>query len=377
MKTETVKGFKDYLCEEAEKRALIKEVVKQVFEQYGFQPAETPTIEYEEFVRGENANDEAVSDTYKFRDKGNRKLALRYELTFPLKRIARNKKLPFKRYQIGRVFRDEPITGNRTREFTQCDADIIGSTLKDDAEILSVISTILKALKIEATIFVNNRKLLNEILEAQGIKKNKEQIIREIDKLDKLSVKEVSKNLEKYCAEKVLKEFKKPIKEFEKYESFNEIKELLEYCKAYGVKVEFSPTLARGLAYYSGTVFEVKTKKIKETIFGGGSYVFNGTPGVGFGVSVERLSVVTSLKLTLEKYLIVSLNQDKKAIQLAQKLRGKGKNVSMFYGKPSKALDYANSYKIQNVIFVGENEVKKKVYKVKIMKTGREVLLKF
>src|SRR3989338_5451660 len=135
---ETIKGFKDYTGEEAKKRAEIKKILVETFEKYGFEPAETPVIEAEEFVRGENANDEAVSDIYKLEDKGKRKLALRYEFTFQLKRLAKNKKLPYKRYQIGEVFRDEPTSSNRFRQFTQGDADIIGSSIKEDVEILSL-----------------------------------------------------------------------------------------------------------------------------------------------------------------------------------------------------------------------------------------------
>lgn len=377
MNTDTIKGFDDYVGELATKRAVIQEIVRQNFERFGFNPTETPIIESEEFVRGENPNDEAVSDIFKLKDKGNRKLALRYELTFPLKRIAKNKKLPFKRYQIGPVFRDEPIKGNRGRQFISCDVDIVGSTVKDDAEILSLVNNILKSLKIEGVIFVNNRKLLNEILNTEKIdKKYFEEVIREIDKLDKLSSKEVYDNLKKYNAENLLKIFNKEEKYFERYESYNEIKELREYCNNYSVKFEFMPSLARGLSYYTGTVFEIKTKNIKETIFGGGSYNFDGIQGVGFGVSIERLELVTNLQIELEKYLIVSLNEDKKAIKLANQLREQGKNVSIFYGKPSKALDYANSYKIQKVIFVGKKEVEKKQMIVKDMKTGKQIIFK-
>src|SRR3989338_2992749 len=124
---ESIKGFKDYTGEEAKKRAEIKKILVETFEKYGFEPAETPVIEAEEFVRGENANDEAVSDIYTLEDKGKRKLALRYEFTFQLKR-----------YQLGEVFRDEPVSSNRFRQFVQSDIDIIGSTIKDDAEILAL-----------------------------------------------------------------------------------------------------------------------------------------------------------------------------------------------------------------------------------------------
>jgi len=140
MKTEKVKGFNDFVGEEALKRSEIKKILVETFERYGFEPVETPIIEYEEFVKSSSSQgDEAISDIFKLRDKGKRNLALRYEFTFQLKRIAKNKKLPYKRYQIGEVFRDEPIQGNRFRQFTQCDVDVIGSTLKDEAEVLALI----------------------------------------------------------------------------------------------------------------------------------------------------------------------------------------------------------------------------------------------
>ena len=198
MKTETVKGFQDYTGKEAEKRAVIIEVVKNIFERFGFEPTETPVIENESFVKGENEKDEAVSDIYKLQDKGKRKLALRYEFTFQLRRLMKNKRLPYKRFQIGPVFRDEPIKGNRSRQFIACEADVVGSTLKDEAEVLAAIKTILDKLKINAVFNFNNRKLLNEILEEQGVKKkDMEQVIREIDKLDKLSKNQVADNLKK------------------------------------------------------------------------------------------------------------------------------------------------------------------------------------
>ena len=184
-----IKGFKDFTGPEALKRIKIKKIIENSFKLYGFEPAETPIIEAEEFVKGNNADDEAVSSVFKLEDRGKRKLALRYEFTFQLKRIAKNQKLPYKRYQIGEVFRDEPVSKSRLRQFTQCDADIIGSNIKDEADILAVTSDILKKLGVKPIILVNNRKLLNEILESLGIKINKEQVLREIDKIGKLGEK--------------------------------------------------------------------------------------------------------------------------------------------------------------------------------------------
>ncbi|MBS3084613.1 histidine--tRNA ligase [Candidatus Pacearchaeota archaeon] len=370
---ESVKGFKDKLGKEAEKAAFIREVARQTFEKYNFIEVETPVVEYEEFVKGENQNDEAVSDIFRLQDRGKRNLALRYEFTFQLKRIAQNQKLPFKRFQIGPVFRDEPVAGNRLRQFTQCDIDVVGATIKDEAEILATVKDILDALKIDATIYVNNRKLLNEILDEAKIK-NKEEAIREIDKLDKLTEKEVFENLKKIGAEKILEIFKKPESFFKKYKSYYEIKELKNDAKLYGIEVNFSPTLARGLSYYTGNVFEIKSK-IKETICAGGTYLIDGITSSGISFSIERLMVVTNVLIDIEKILIVSINEDKKAVELSKKIRKLGKNVSVYFGKPSRALEYANSYGIKKVIFVGKEEIQKKKIKVRNMLTGKEVIL--
>ncbi len=376
MTNETIKGFRDYSGEEARKRAEIKKILVETFEKYGFEPAETPVIEAEEFVRGENPNDEAVSDIYKLEDKGKRKLALRYEFTFQLKRLMQNKKLPYKRYQIGEVFRDEPVSANRLRQFIQCDVDTIGSTIKDDAEILALTKDVLDKLGIKFKIYIGNRALLNEILEELGIKNEQNQILREIDKLDKLSESEIKLNLKKYKAENFLNILKKPEKYFEKYKNYKDISELKKYCRHYGVEIIFQPSLVRGLSYYNKNVFEVKTEQLKETICGGGSYVFNGIQSTGISFGVDRLSSLAKLDSEKEKYLVVSLSQDKETIKLAERLREKNKIVCLFYGKPSKALEYANSYKFSKVIFVGEEEIKSKKFKVKDMESGRESLLK-
>jgi len=367
-KTETVKGFRDI---GSEKRIAIRKIIEETFQLYNFQAVETPIIEYEEFVKG-NSQDEVVSDIFKLQDKGGRKLALRYEFTFQYKRLAKNKKLPYKIYQIGPVFRDEPIRANRWRQFTQCDVDIVGSTIKDEAEILKITSEIMKKLNIKPTININNRKLLNEILDEQNIK-NKEVVIREIDKLDKLPEAEVKKNLKKYKADKLLSLFKKPESFFKKYKAYSEILELEKYCKLYGVKVNFQPSLARGLSYYNGSVFEVKSS-IKETIAGGGSYSINEIPATGISFGLDRLEMLADIKTDNKKILIISINQDKKAIKLADKIRKKIP-CSIFYGKPTKALDYANSLKIPYVIFLGKEEVAKKRIKLRDMKTGKEKLI--
>ena len=369
---ETVKGFSDFTGQEAEKRAKIRRIVEDNFRLYGFEPAETPIIEQEEFVRGENEFDEAVSDIFKLQDKGCRKLALRYEFTFQLKRIARGKKIPYKRYEIGPVFRDEPVSSNRFRQFTQCDVDIIGSEVKDEAEILALTKNIFDNLGIQSIINVNSRKLLNEILEEQKIS-NKIEVIKEIDKLDKISEKEIKKNLKEYDAESILKIFKQPEKYFEKYSSYSKIKELKKICNDYNIKINFLPSLARGLSYYNGSIFEVKTPEKKETIAGGGSYIINGIQSTGISFGLERISWLALVSTDTAKALIISINQDERAVQLAQKIRKFKIPCMIMYKKITRALDYANSKNIPYVIIAGENEKPK--FKLKNMNSGKEILV--
>jgi histidyl-tRNA synthetase len=372
MKIDLIKGFKDFTGKEAQKRAEIKKILVETFEKYGFEPAETPVIENEEFVKGNNLDDEAVSDVYKLKDKGKRKLALRYEFTFQLKRLMNNKKIPYRRYQIGELFRDEPTGKMRFRQFVQADADVIGSTIKDEAELFAMAKDILEELGLEFTILINNRRLLNEILDDLKIKKNKEQILRELDKLDKQGPQKTQNALYKLGAGNLLETISQGEEYFSKFDSYKKIIGLIEYCKLYGIKILFSPTIVRGLSYYNETVFEIKSKNIKETLVAGGSYKFNNIQSTGISFGLDRLSAVSKIKIEKEKYLVISLEQDKEAIKLAQKLRRQNKNVSIYYGKPSKALEYANSYKINKVIFVGEKEVKSRKFKVKDMETGRE-----
>jgi len=366
--TEIVKGFRD--VENASKKVAVKNIIEDTFRSYNYDPVETPIIETEGFVRGNNSDDEAVSSIFKLQDRGKRKLALRYEFTFQLKRLAKNKKLPYKRYQIGEVFRDEPIGPNRWRQFTQCDVDVVGSSIEDEAEILKITSDILRKLKIDFVINFNNRKLLNEILDDCNIN-DKESVIREIDKLDKLSEKDVKRNLKNFNAEKVLAIFKKPEKYFEKFEGYKEVKELIKVCKLYGVKINFQPFLARGLSYYNGSIFEIKSKGLKQTITAGGSYLNNGIQSTGISFGLDRLELLADIGDYNNECLVVSLGQDKKAIEIAEKVR-EFVSCSVFYGKPGKALDYANSYGIGKVIFIGDEEVKKNKFKVKDMDSGKE-----
>ncbi len=357
-------------------------------------PVETPTVEYDEVLKGENnAQDEAVSDRFKLSDKGKRDLGLRFEFTVQLPRIFKefpNAKLPWRRYQFGNVFRDEPLRQERYREFAQFDADVIGDgSINADAECLAFANEVLKELKIKAEIRVNNRKLMNSILDISGISKDKQQVLREIDKLDKIPVKEVEKNLKKIVSDKSAKKlffyFKKNLSYFVKnnFRGADELRELEGLGKLYGFKIKFTPTLMRGFSYYTGNVWEIWSKGKKAALAGGGryddkvgKYINRKIPAVGisFGtlMDYEKLDITDNAT----QYLIISLNKDRESIKLAQKLRNKGKSCIIYDGRPSKALEYANSHFIQKAVFVGEKEIKSEKFKMKDMKTGKESVLK-
>jgi histidyl-tRNA synthetase len=378
MSSETVKGFSDFVGEEARKRKKIISIIENEFESFGFEPAETPVLEYEDFVVGENKNDEAVRDIFRLKDRGERELALRYEFTFQLKRIAKRQKLPYKRYQIGYNFRDEPIRKGRMRQFIQCDADIIGSNVKDEAEILAMASAVFKKLDMPVKIFVNNRKLMNEILvELRVDEKIRTDVIREIDKLDKLSPSEVAQNLAKLGCERVLDVFQKKEEYFERYKFYEEIKNLKKYCTLYGVDVEFRPYLARGFSYYNGTVFEVWSEKINVAICGGGSFLIDNVQSTGIALGLEPISLICDLTGDSVDLMIISIDQDKKVIELADKIRAEGKKVQVMTDKGlMKAMDYANSKKIKKIIVVGKKEIENKEYEVKDMNSGEAIKIK-
>ncbi|MEI6058840.1 MAG: His/Gly/Thr/Pro-type tRNA ligase C-terminal domain-containing protein, partial [archaeon] len=161
--------------------------------------------------------------------------------------------------------------------------------------------------------------------------------------------------------------------------SDKEIKELKKLAKEYDVKLEFSPTLIRGLSYYNGSIFEIKTNdkssEMKETICAGGAYLINGIQSVGISFGLERLSQLAKVDRANQDILIISIGKDKEAIKLAENLRNNGKSCIVMYGKISKALDFANSNNIEKVVFIGDEEAKQKKVKLRDMKTGKEKLV--
>lgn len=401
IEVETVKGFQDSLPPESLKRRKIKQIVEKYFSLYGFLPVETPLIEFDELMKSNNLpteeEDEAVSDRFRLKDRGGRNLGLRYEFTFQLARIMKqnpNIKLPFKRYQIGEVFRDEPLRAGRTRQFTQCDIDIIGDTgVSADAECIAVVSDILKELNIkEFEVKVNNRRLLDSIIESVEIKQKK-QVMRELDKIDKIGEDNVKANLKKYAdSNQILTLFKlleKPL-EFFKENKFDGIEELIELenkCKLYGVKITTNLFMIRGFGYYTGNVFEFFSKE-KYALVGGGRYdktigKYSGKeiPSVGISFSLEALMGLCKEeidKIMIEpavKAILISIKQDKASISLANKLRKENISCIVSFSGVGKALEYANSYQIPFALFIGEDEVKSKKFKLKDMNTGNEKAL--
>ena len=389
---DTVKGFQDFLPKEALKREKVKSIITKWFKLYGFLPLETPIIEFDNLMSSENEGDESISDRFRLKDRGNRDLGLRYEFTFQLARILKqnpNLKFPFKRYQIGEVFRDEPVSSTRFRQFTQCDADIIGdSTVNADAEILALFSDILKELKIKNEIQINNRKLLNAIIESVEMSET-EKVMREIDKIDKIGIDMVKANLRRYASTNQIVTFfkilEKDLKFFKEnaFPGFEEVEKLVKLCKQYGIKIKFNPFLARGLAYYTGNIFEFKVPGQRDTIAGGGrydktvgKYSARDIPATGASFGLERVTQLAEIKVPkLPKVLILSISQDEKAISLAKELRKNKISCALLSGKPTKALEYANSQEIGYVVFIGEEEVEKNKFKFKEMSTGEEILV--
>lgn len=405
MKLQTAKGVRDFPPEEKILRNQIVETLKKNFENYGFAPLETPILErYETLAAKYAGGGEILKETFKLKDQGNRTLGLRFDLTVPLARfvgINPTLKLPFKRYEIGRVFRDGPIKLGRYREFWQCDCDTIGTkSMLAEAEILSMTKQIFKQLNLDITIKVNNRKLLNGILSEAGIDRYKEDVILTIDKLEKIGEKGVQKelqlmgvnntqikNLLKLLKQKDLKKIK--ITNEEGKQGLSELKELFTYIK----KIEFDPSLARGLAYYTGTVFEVflKKGKITSSLAGGGrwdrmigSYLETEKeyPAVGIAFGLEPIAETLKAKQkqpvkTPTRIFLIPIQTQKQTFKIAEEFRKAGINTDLdIMGRGiSKNLNYANSQNIPFVIFIGEEELKKGKLKLKDMKSGKEEYL--
>ncbi len=402
------KGTRDILPEEMEKMEFVKSVLKRTFEKYGFRPLETPAFESFELLSAKGGAGEAIKDEiYYFEDKSGRPLGLRFDLTVPLARVlANNPDLPkpFKRYQIGKVWRYDNPQSMRWREFSQADIDIVGSSsLLTDTECAACFTECLKNLGFkDFYIRLNNRKLIENLLLAIGVKKDKVlDVFRTIDKFDKIGLDGVKKELKDkgFNPEKITKLIKnsgtnKEIldrlrEEFGTSEGLEELREILSLSKSFGVEkyLKIDLSLVRGLEYYTGPVFEVMLKKADVSIGGGGRYdnlikTFGGPdlPATGLSFGLDRLlSLVEGFDSKRTKILVAPVEESlrEKALSVCQEIRGQGFacEIDLMDRKFSKQLDYANSLKIPYVVIIGRKELKQKKVKLKDMKTGKEKLI--
>lgn len=402
---EMAKGTRDLNPDEALTKEYIINNIREVFKLYGFYPIENPSMERYETIASKYAGgSEILKETFKLLDQGGRELALRYDMTVPLARyiaLNPNVKLPFKRYQIGQVYRDGPIKTGRYREFTQADADIVGSSnIIADAECVKLALDVFSRLKIKAEIKVNNRTLIDSILGYLGID-NKKEVIIAIDKLEKIGEDEVKKELKAKGLndDKIKKLFsiitakgsnKEIISKAKKMLGENvgvkEIEMLLGYVKDKRVKVRLS--LARGLDYYTGNIFEAFSPAINSSIAAGGRYdnmigSFVGgnqkypTVGISFGVDILLDILNKEGKKTDTKVFIIPFNTEKKCLDIVKKLRDAGINseLDIMNRGVSKNLDYANQLGIRYVIFAGKKELSKSKLKLRDMQTGKESLI--
>jgi len=435
------KGTRDFSPIEMVKRNYIFDTIKSVFRLYGFQPIETPAMENLSTLMGKygeegdkllfkilNSGDfvSKVSDDL-YAEKNSTKLTtkisekgLRYDLTVPFARyVVQNRNdisFPFKRYQIQPVWRADRPQKGRYREFYQCDVDVIGSnSLLNEVELVQIIDDVFQKLAINTLVKINNRKILAGIAEAIGESDRIIDITVAIDKLDKIGLEKVNlemsaKGIAPQAIEKLqpillltgttqekLSQIEKVIGETEiGAKGIAEMQTLFGYLGNLDLKteVELDLTLARGLNYYTGAIFEVKSKDIKiGSICGGGRYddltgIF-GMPnvsGVGVSFGAERIYDVLvqqdafpAKSLETTKVLFVNFGKEEEAycLPVLSQLRKNGVNAEIFpeSSKMKKQMNYANRKQIAYVILAGESEIKAGKFTLKNMDSGEQQLL--
>lgn len=389
-KPQTLKGFRDFLPEEALKRKYIQQKIERVFASYGFDPLETPALEYAETLTGKYG-EEADKLLYLFEDIGGRKIGLRYDQTVPISRVmaqyGQEFPIPFKRYQIQPVWRAEKPQKGRYREFLQCDIDTFGSdSYLADAEIISCTLDALKNIGFKKPqMWLNDRTTFDSL----GLTK-KEIII--IDKLDKIGKEAVIKELENAGRNNADSLFNS----IENSQKTEKLKNICEYLDQSGyIEGEdyiFVPFLARGLDYYTSTIFEAKILESGNllSVAGGGRYdkligSFSGRDvpavGIAFGFdriaeTAEQLSLLPNSK-TRSQLLVCTLGTKTvpTAVQFATKLRSRDINTEVYPdpdAKLDKQLKYANKKGVPFVAIIGENEVKENKITIKNMGNGEQ-----
>ena len=416
----TLPGFMELLPEDQIKFNSMMDKIRKSYEKFGFLPIDTPIIEMSDVLLAK-AGGETEKQIYRF-NKGENDLALRFDLTVPLAKYVceyfNDITFPFKRYQIGKVYRGERPQKGRYREFYQCDIDIIGDgslSIINDAEMPSVIYTTIKELGFDKfTIRINNRNLLNGLFAELELTEKSTDIMRIIDKLEKIGKENVIKCLQDLDVpnekiESIIKFIEidgnndEKIKALEKLQfsnetfiqGLNEIKDVVKYVRLFGVpesnfKVDL--TIARGLDYYTGTVYETfldDYREIGSVCSGGrydnlaGFYTDRKLPGVGVSIGLTRLfyklnelNIVKEEEQSISKILVVSMDEkyQNKALETADALRKAGINTDVYLeDKKIKAkFKYADKLKIPYVAVIGENEEEHGTVSLKNMVSGEQ-----
>lgn len=415
----TLPGFMELLPTEQIKFNNMMDKIRKSYEKFGFLPLDTPVIEMAEVLLAK-AGGETEKQIYRF-NKGETDLALRFDLTVPLAKYVceynNDISFPFKRYQIGKVYRGERPQKGRYREFYQCDIDIIGDgelSIVNDAEIPSVIYTTIKEFGFDNfTIRINNRKILNGLFAELELEDKSVEIMRIIDKLEKIGRNNVTKCLQDLGIEdnkidKILNFIEidgttdEKLQKLESLnftnelflEGLNDLKEVVKYVRLFGVpdtnfKVDL--TIARGLDYYTGTVYETFLNDYRElgSICSGGRYdnlaefyTDKKMPGVGVSIGLTRLfsklselNILKEKEESISKVLVVSMTENiSRALEVATKTRDEGINTDVYLeNKKIKAkFKYADRLKIPYVAVIGEEEEKNGTVTLKNMATGEQ-----
>ncbi len=414
IKPHLMKGLRDFLPQDMIKRNYVVEKIVSVFKKHGFLPLETPAIEMWKTLSGKYG-EEGERLIYRFKDRGDRDLGLRYDLTVPLSRVVamhQNEILfPLKRYQIQPVWRADKPGKGRFREFYQCDVDVVGSAdLLSDAEVIKISWEALHTLGFKNFyVKVNSRKILRGIVEVSGCPISMEMdLCRAIDKKDKIGIEGVKKEMERLeippsCISKILEiiEVKGSTLEVEKFarktlanstialEGIEEISKIFKYLKYMGVPENsyvFDLSLARGLDYYTGAIYEgvVDEPKIGSLTGGGrfdqliGYYLGRDIPAVGNSIGLERIITVMDelnmypkeLGFGVDVMICRIPDEDLEySISILEELRKKGLNCEIYLGKKGLRgqIGYANDKRIPVVLIAGRDEVDAKEVTLKDM----------
>jgi len=378
-------------------RNYVKNLLIDTFETFGFEPIETPTLEYSSVLMGKYG-DEGDKLVYSFTDNGDRQIGMRYDLTVPTAKVlamySQTIPMPFKRYQIQPVWRAENTQKGRYREVLQCDIDTFGTNSPiADAEILAVINTVLQKLNFKTfTILINSRIVLNNILKACKITEDKNSILQSLDKFSKIGQDGVTKELiGKNIPKAKITVLFKYIKQAQPDEYLQNVINQLKILGVSKNNYQFDPTIVRGLDYYTGPIFEtVVTKPKIGSITGGGRYdnLIKSLGGpdisaVGTTIGLDRivdciteLNLLPNLPKTKTKVLFANFGDKtvNQSLKLITELRNNN-IASSFYpdnDKLSKQFKYADSLGIPFVAMIGTDESKNNQVTLKNMATGEQ-----